>query len=521
MTPAAAILIEIEEGALARWVLLLAESFGRRPGTEVRLRILSGGEMPSALATLLSLERMVVRRDRPCGSDRIGRAELDPALLDLTSFTPDVVIDLTQADAVSDTVRLRPLYDGHPGEAALASALFYRGTPQIAVERIEPGQASGRVVAAGVASLEAAAGIGGAMEAVCSRVVTLLSKALSDDADAIAPTDLLTLREIGSRDAFMRSAAMVARAAVRAAYQLCCHPSHWRVGWRFVTPGNDVWTRRDLSGPAWNVLSDPVDHFYADPFPTHRQGRDFVFFEDLDYKTGKGVISVVAFDASGRPGPAIPVVEEPWHLSYPFLIEREGEIFMIPESSANRDIALYRAVDFPLRWERHAVLVDNVEAADATIVEHQGRLYLFAVLREGVGGYSDTLGIWWADDLLGPWRPHARNPVLVDDRMARPAGNMVLRDGALYRPVQDCRRTYGGALGIMKVTRLDPEHFAQQPDGVLSAGGPWPGNRLHTLNCNGRLEVVDGFVPRPKLKPAADMVDWWYRPKPSVTSNGG
>ena len=32
---------------------------------------------------------------------------------------------------------------------------------------------------------------------------------------------------------------------------------------------------------------------------------------------------------------------------------------MIPESSANRDIALYRAVEFPLKWERHAVLVER------------------------------------------------------------------------------------------------------------------------------------------------------------------
>ena len=55
----------------------------------------------------------------------------------------------------------------------------------------------------------------------------------------------------------------------------------------------------------------------------------------------------------------MPVLEEPWHLSYPFLIEWGGDIWMIPESSTNRDIAIYRAVDFPLKWERHAVLVER------------------------------------------------------------------------------------------------------------------------------------------------------------------
>ena len=131
------------------------------------------------------------------------------------------------------------------------------------------------------------------------------------------------------------------------------------------------------------MLADPVDHFYADPFPLNWQGKDYLFFEDLDHKTEKGIISVVVFDEVGRPGPTMPVLEEPWHLSYPFLIERGGEIFMIPESSTNREIALYRAVAFPLKWERHAVLVDGVEAADATIVEHDGLLFMFAVVRDG------------------------------------------------------------------------------------------------------------------------------------------
>ena len=66
----------------------------------------------------------------------------------------------------------------------------------------------------------------------------------------------------------------------------------------------------------------------------------------------------------------------------------------------------------------------------------------------------------------------------------------------------------------MKITRLDRKGFAQESEGAISGGSPaWPGRRLHTLNYNGRLEAIDGFTLRPKLKPAADLVDWWYRPK--------
>lgn len=517
----ARISIEVDGGAPARWVLWLVEALESRPGTEVFVRITErgrdGGGDSSALTTLLSLERMLLRRNKPCGADRIDRADFGERLAEPAGFKPDVVIDLRDdPSAQSQTIRLRPLYDGQPGETALASALFFRGTPEIAIERIMPGDDAGSVIVTGSASLEAAAGVGGGIEAVGSRVIALLLKALP-----VANRDLplrsvpvVEGRAIGNGDVLVRSAKTVARAAARAAYQLCCHGSHWRVGWRFVEPGKDVWTRRDLAGKPWNVVSDPVDHFYADPFPLNWQGRDYLFFEDLDHKTGKGIIAAVVFDEAGRPGPAMPVLEEPWHLSYPFLIERDGEIFMIPESSANREVALYRVVDFPQRWERVATLIEGVEAADATIVEHDGLFWMFAVVRDGVGGYSDTLAIWWAADLFGPWQPHAENPVLVNDRTARPAGNFVRQNGALYRPVQDCRRAYGAALGFMKVTRLDREGFAQESEGTISGDGvSWPGKRLHTLNYNGRLETIDGFTLRPKLKPAADLVDWWYRPK--------
>lgn len=521
MTPSLAaagparILIVIDEQALARWVLWFAQTLERQPGVDVRFEIVTGGEPSSALATLLSLEAITVRPGRSSGSDRIGRGDLGERRLQSADFQPDTVVDLTdgrRANACS-AVLLRPLYDGHPGETALASALFFRGTPDIAIERFDAGDSTGRIVASGTATLEAASGVGGGIEVVGSRVTALLVKALSGAGQSSGATASLRVRPIATSDVLRRSAKDVARAAVRAAYRLCCYGSHWRVGWRFVEPGGDVWTRRNLSGVRWNVLPDPVDHFYADPFPLNWQGRDYLFFEDLDHKTGKGVIAVVAFDEAARPGPTMPVIEEPWHLSYPFLIERDGELFMIPESSNNREIVLYRAVDFPLKWERHAVLVAGVEAADATIVDHDGLLYMTAVVREGVNsGYSDMLSIWWAKDLLGPWHAHEQNPVLVDDRSARPAGNFVRRGGSLYRPAQDCRRAYGAGVSLMKVKQLDREGFAQTSEGIISGGGPWPGKRLHTLNYNGRLEAIDGFTLRPKLKPAADLLDWWYRP---------
>jgi hypothetical protein len=197
-----------------------------------------------------------------------------------------------------------------------------------------------------------------------------------------------------------------------------------------------------------------------------------------------------------------PVLEEPWHLSYPFLIEHGGEIFMIPESSANRTVTLYRAVDFPRRWVREANLLEGIEASDATIVRHAGRCWMFATTRDGAGSHSDTLSIFMAEDLFGPWRPHPGNPILVDAGSARPAGNVVERRGRLWRPVQDCRGGYGAALGLAEIVRLDEEDFGQIVRRVLRPGEHWPGRKLHTLNRAGSLETIDGSGYSPKLAAA-------------------
>ena len=66
-------------------------------------------------------------------------------------------------------------------------------------------------------------------------------------------------------------------------------------------------------------------------------------------------------------------------------------------------------------------------------------------------GYHSHLYIFYADELLGPWRPHSKNPVKIDVRSAGPAGPFFWYEGALYRPTQDCSRLYGGCINITRI----------------------------------------------------------------------
>jgi hypothetical protein len=234
-----------------------------------------------------------------------------------------------------------------------------------------------------------------------------------------------------------------------------------------------------------------------------------LFVEDFDHRNGKAIISVVPFGERGPQGPAQPVLEEPWHLSYPFLLAHGGHIWMIPESSAAGRVDLYRADPFPHRWIHEATLVSGVEASDATVVRHGGCLWMLAATRDGAGSWSDTLSIFSAPDLLGPWQPHPLNPVLIDQATARPAGTMFVRDGKLYRPVQDCTHGYGTGIGLAEVTRLDHDGFDQKIHALLRADPSWPGRRFHTLNRAGRLECIDGAAYSPRSRFLARQLQTW------------
>lgn len=475
-----------------RWMERTARTLSQRK-FDVGVRwIENGPDKPRWLDMLFELERMLLRKGVSGGADAVAQDKIDAGRSG--EDQPEVVIDFSAAPPVRGDAAVRtlvPLFNGAAGEDAIIDAVLSGDLP--CVEILDA--ATGEVVARGMPSAENAIGLSGALDTVMARTLTLLTVALADHGSrGEQPSRSFAPQRTSPA---IHVAKGLASALVREIYRLCCYAPHWHVGWRHVDD-DGVWQRGDLSGPAWNVVADPKICFYADPFPINWQGETFVFVEELDHRVGKGFISAVAFGPQGPLGFARPVLEEPWHLSYPFLFEHGGELWMIPESSGNRDVAIYKCVGFPDRWERQATLLSDIELSDATIVRHDGTYYLFGALWDGIGGYSDTLAIFHSPDLFGPWRPHSGNPVLVDRSSTRPAGHFVRRGGRLWRPVQDCTASYGGALALAEVIELTPDTFRQRVHNHVTPGEFWAGRKLHTLNRSGRLEVIDGSRIQPK-----------------------
>ena len=451
------------------------------------------GGLPGSAELLFRLEALLGRlpTDGPA-------APLPPGALDphhAASTPPGLTLDLC-GDVASGPV-WRLAYDGACGEAALLAALMAGHAPVASLSE------GARIVAAGRLGSETPGTMRAAFEDGLMRTITLVAAALTGarpTAEAEARCSALTPAAIGQR-----ALRVLARALVHRLYRLCYRAPHWRVGWRRLD-GPDVFALRAHPASGWRVLPDDGRRFYADPFPLDAQGRTVLFVEDFSHAIGKGVISAVTLGPDGPEGTPRPVLEEPWHLSYPFVFARDGAAWMVPESSRNGTVDLYRAHAFPGGWVKAATLLSGVTASDATLVEHDGRWWLFATVRDGAtardphGAFSDALCLWSAPDFRGPFAPHPKNPVLIDIAAARPAGRIVARGEKLIRPVQDNRAGYGAALALARIDRLDGDGFSQTVETILRPGPLWPGSRLHTLNRSRHFEFIDGSGRAPRWR---------------------
>lgn len=245
-------------------------------------------------------------------------------------------------------------------------------------------------------------------------------------------------------------------------------------------------------------LDPGSDRFWADPFPMEHEGRRWVFIEELPYATWRAHLAVIELFNDGSYSDSQPVLVGDNHLSYPFLFTWHDELYMVPESSAARNVVLWKCNGFPCHWQQVAVLLSNIYAADATLIEYEGTWWMFVAMAHEGACIHDELHVYFAESPLGPWQAHPENPVKSDARNARPAGSMFIENGILYRPAQDCGTEYGKATVLNGVDRLDKERFHETPITRLDLNWHQGFLRTHTLSRSDNLWAVDGFrlIPR-------------------------
>jgi len=202
-----------------------------------------------------------------------------------------------------------------------------------------------------------------------------------------------------------------------------------------------------------------------------------LFFEFFNNDSNKGEIGVAESKDLKHWKFLKPALVEPFHLSYPFVFKHQSDYFMIPETRQAQEVRLYRASTYPTEWKFDRTLIKG-NFADSSLVHFQYRWWLFTC----ESPYS--LHIYYAEELTGPWTPHALNPIYKDDSSkARPGGRPIVFRGSLIRFVQGNTDGYGRRVRAMVVDELTPSTFREHPfttDPLLGPHGEgWARQGMH------------------------------------------
>ncbi len=239
-------------------------------------------------------------------------------------------------------------------------------------------------------------------------------------------------------------------------------------------------------------IAETTDVMWADPHLIEHQTGLYMFFEQMHEHNNNAHIAYAKLDDHGQMinnGIALTAAH---HLSFPYVFEHAGGCYMIPETASLNCVNLYKATKFPDQWEHHATLIENINAADSVLIQHNGLWWMFTSCQSHRSvDERDELQIYYAEDIEGPWQAHAANPVITGIDRSRMAGPIVSEDGQLYRVSQYGAWRYGYGINTSRIDELTPTSYRETAvlRKIPDKKSQWVG--CHSLCQLGDLTVID------------------------------
>jgi|TARA_B110000305_G_C19446097_1_gene644919 hypothetical protein len=250
-------------------------------------------------------------------------------------------------------------------------------------------------------------------------------------------------------------------------------------------------------------VKNPKGRYLADPFVFYHNESNYIFVEDLFCKDDKGRISAIKIDGDKYEFLGV-VLEEDFHLSFPFIFRDNDEIYMIPESCKNYDIRLYKCLEFPNKWKLEQVLMSNVSAADTMLIKQQDTWFMLTnICSAGYGDHNSELHIFYSEDLKSNlWKPiTSGNPVIFDSLKAR-NGGLFFHNETIYRVNQVHEKTnYGKSFNVNEVVKISKNEYVEKKISSIGANFKDKIISTHHYSANASLAAVD-FARYQRLKKA-------------------
>jgi hypothetical protein len=256
---------------------------------------------------------------------------------------------------------------------------------------------------------------------------------------------------------------------------------------------NPVLTRNDVTDVPAAFVADPFMIFVADQW--------YMFFEVYNTDVGRGEIGFATSKDGKMWHYRKIILREPFHLSYPYVFSYDGQFYMVPETCAEQKVWLYSATEFPEKWERLSCLIEGRDCVDPSLFFFDNKWWLYC--SEGKAPQrADVLRLFYSDGLEGPWREHPASPVVSTERLARPAGRVIVKGSSVFRFSQNCSDCYGLSVNAFIVDTLTTAAYHEMkatPTPILQPGADrWNAGGMHHLDAHLRepgfwIACVDGW----------------------------
>lgn len=241
-------------------------------------------------------------------------------------------------------------------------------------------------------------------------------------------------------------------------------------------------------------------YWFADPFVFEHNSKLFVFYEAYDLIEKKGKIAYSLLVGNKFSDPKI-IIEGKCHLSFPYIFKFNGDIYIMPESSGDYDLKLYRASCFPHKWDLFKKALPDVFACDSIFMEMNSQKFLLTneMFHNTPNGKSPSCwvknylykvdGLDFCDDGI---------KIAEGEFGTRNAGAMLTIGEKIYRIGQDCRNgIYGKGMILSEVKKLIPyeENIVKTWDcndfSIHINGDDKTVVGCHTYNVSEHYEIID------------------------------
>lgn len=203
----------------------------------------------------------------------------------------------------------------------------------------------------------------------------------------------------------------------------------------------------------------------ADPFLFVYKDRLFLFYESKCLND-PGIIKMCWTDDGEFWSEPVVVLQERFHLSYPYIFQEGDDVYMLPETSQANRVCLYKCVNDSLtEFEFHSTLLEKepsrtitINYSDSSILKYKDIYYLFSTIQ-----YNDiyTLELYTSKNFDSGYKAHPSSPICVSNEFGRNAGSIFMYGKEIFRVSQDCSKEYGQNVSVHNIIKLSANEYKE------------------------------------------------------------